>query len=212
MAKVLPLFQGKDISCTEVTDKELGRISMHKNPNDALAVVKMPDDTATDQPVADKIINMASNELVLVLDDMRDPGNMGTIIRAADWFGIRQILCSPDSVEVYNPKVIQSTMGAFIRVNVNYHPLADILKADNAIPVVGAVMDGDSLYSAELPGNGFIVIGSESHGISPEVESLLTKKISIPSPGSGTESLNASVATSIILAEYYRQNSFQTGT
>ena len=140
-----------------------------------------------------------------MLDDIQDPGNMGSIIRTADWFGISNIICSPDSVEVYNPKVIQSTMGAFIRVAISYTPLKEVLASKPGIPATGAIMDGENIYETSLPGHGFIIIGNESHGISPGLATDLTKRISIPSSGTGTESLNASVATAVVLAEFYRQ-------
>jgi TrmH family RNA methyltransferase len=152
------------------------------------------------------------DDLVLVLDDIKDPGNLGTIVRIADWFGIRSVICSENTVDLYNPKVIQATMGSVARVNVDYCNLSDFLSSiDPVIKIYGAFMEGKNIHSARLDPKGIIVIGSESNGISPEVSSRITDRISIPAYSTTqtqnqAESLNASVATAIICYEFRRRN------
>jgi TrmH family RNA methyltransferase len=137
------------------------------------------------------------NEFVIVLDDIRDPGNLGTIIRTADWYGIHSIVASEETTDFYNPKVIASTMGSFCRVNVFYTDLSSYLSAQKG-PVYGTFLNGKDVHAlGEKPG-GFIVIGNESNGISPAVEKLVTHRITIPRRG-GAESLNAAIATAIVL-------------
>jgi TrmH family RNA methyltransferase len=147
-----------------------------------------------------------AKELVLVLDDIRDPGNMGTILRIADWFGIRHIYCSAESVDVYNPKVIQASMGSIVKLQVHYTDLITMLnEAGEGIPVYGAVLNGKSIYEENLRPNGLLVIGNESTGISEDVFKFITKPISIPIYNTnGPESLNAGVATAILCAEFRR--------
>lgn len=135
--------------------------------------------------------------ITLALDDIRDPGNLGTLIRIADWYGIKHIILSPSCVDWYNPKVIAASMGSFTRVHSYYAELPGILKSSK-LPVLGAFLEGDSVHSMQFPKDGILVIGSESHGISHEVEKIVTKKITVPSFG-GAESLNAAVAGGIIL-------------
>ena len=143
------------------------------------------------------------DEPLLVLDRIADPGNLGTIIRTADWFNFRHIVCSPDCVEFYNPKTIQATMGSFAHVHVHTHALVPFLQARaGQHRILGAFLQGESIHSFAFQPTDIIVIGSESKGISPEVEKIVTHKITIPSPAQGrntAESLNAAVATSIIL-------------
>ena len=174
---------------TAVTEDELARISSLQTPNQVLAIVHQS--TNVEQPLLE-------NKLTLVLDGIQDPGNMGTIIRNADWFGIEQIICSNNSVELYNPKVIQGTMGSFLRVKVWYYDITTILK-NTKIPVYGALLEGKSLYSVQKPKEGIILIGNEGQGISKELLPLITSPITIPKIG-GAESLNAAVATGIILS------------
>ncbi len=135
--------------------------------------------------------------IVLVLDDIRDPGNLGTLIRIADWYGIKHVVCSPTSVDWHNPKVIAATMGSFTRVSGHYTELPLYIKKQNA-PVLGAFLDGRSVHGFPFPKSGMLVIGSESHGISAAVEKAITERITIPRFG-GAESLNAAVAGAIIL-------------
>lgn len=185
---------------TEINEKELERISFLKHPNKVLAVVQMPN-------LKPEIQNLKDN-ITLVLDAITDPGNMGTIIRTADWFGIKNIICSPQTVDVYNPKVVQAAMGSLFRLNLIYMSLTDFLGLNAKqynIPVFGAHLNGSSLYTVKLPPSGFLIIGSESHGISSELEKFTGKKITIPLYGKKTESLNAGVATAIILSEWKRQ-------
>jgi len=186
------------VSATVVTEKELARISQLKSPNKVLAVVPMFEDGIDD----DK-----ENGLTLFLDSINDPGNLGTIIRMADWFNINKIVCTDGSVDVYNSKVIQSSMGSVFRVPVFYTDAEVYLEGyrktfpDNMI--LGAEMEGEPLAEAKLPQNGLIVMGSESHGINESIQKFLTKSITIPRMGFA-ESLNVAVATSIILWEWRR--------
>lgn len=177
-----------------ITESELKKITALSTANDCLAVFKMP------IAIKNKI-----EGLVLALDDIRDPGNLGTIIRLCDWFGIETLLCSEETVDVYNPKVVQATMGSISRVNVVYTNLEKVLK-ETSLPVFGTFMDGENIYQKELPKEGIIVMGNEANGISPEIENLVTQKIAIPRFGKfqQTESLNVATATAIILSEFKR--------
>jgi TrmH family RNA methyltransferase len=181
---------------------DLMRMSNFKTPNQVIAVAKYK--RSKFEPIDIK------NKLTIALDVIQDPGNMGTIIRLADWFGIENIICSNDSVELYNPKVIQSTMGAFIRVNVFHTDLSKFLKtAKNAgISIYGAFLDGENIYKTELKSTGIVVMGNESKGISPEIAEFVSNKLSIPSfsiLSSKTESLNVAVATAVICSEFRRR-------
>lgn len=142
-------------------------------------------------------------KVTLILDQIHDPGNLGTIIRLADWYGIRHVICSPETVEFYNPKVISSTMGSFTRVNVFYAPLPGFIR-DFGLPVYGADLEGANVHHHHFEEKIGLVIGSESHGISPEVSSLLTARVNIPRIGRA-ESLNAAMATGIILDNIFRE-------
>lgn len=186
------------IKATVVTEKELSRISQLKTPNKVLAVVPMFEDDINDD---------TENGLTLFLDRINDPGNLGTIIRTADWFNINKIVCTEGSVDVYNSKVIQSSMGSALRVPVFYTDAEKYLEnytksfPDNM--VLGAEMEGKPLAETPLPQNGLLVMGSESHGISENIQKYLTQSITIPRMGFA-ESLNVAVATSIILWEWRR--------
>jgi RNA methyltransferase, TrmH family len=187
-----------------VTEKELGRISDLATPNKALAVAGIP--------ISGDIHDLKINDLILVLDGIRDPGNMGTIIRTADWFGIRNVVCSMDCVDLYNPKVIQATMGSFARVEVTYIDLTNWLKSlPREIPVYGALLNGQNIYAKKFNKPGILIIGNESKGISPEIIPCVTDPVFIPPQipeGSGTyraESLNASIANAIICYEIRKQ-------
>ncbi|MFO8068028.1 MAG: RNA methyltransferase [Bacteroidales bacterium] len=192
------LLSGKD--CVyEITEKELSRISALKTPNNALIV-------ARSQTINPKDIDLKAN-ITIVLDNIQDAGNLGTIIRTADWFGVRNIVCSDDTVELYNPKVIQSTMGSFLRLNVIHTELSDFFNtvaAKFSIPVYGASLDGEKLSETKPPKECLLVIGNESKGISKELQKYITSKITIPAfinnPGYQPESLNAAIATSIIIS------------
>lgn len=181
---------------TLVTENELNKISALSTPNTCLAVFKIP--------LESKIIESG---LVLALDSVRDPGNMGTILRLCDWFGIQQLVCSKETVDIYNPKVVQATMGSITRVNVSYIDL-DAFLEKTKLPVFGTFMDSDDIYKTALPQECIIVMGNEANGISESIEKLITKRITIPRFGELqiTESLNVATATAIILSEFRRQN------
>ncbi len=138
----------------------------------------------------------------MALESINDPGNLGAIIRIADWYGIEKILCSSDTVDFYNPKVIAASMGSFLRVQVQYGDLSELLK-NTALPVLGAFLDGTNVHKFQFPTEGILVIGSEAHGISPALEKIVTEKITIPRTGKA-ESLNAAIATAIICDNWLR--------
>lgn len=181
---------------------ELKQLSSLKTPHNALAVVVKPD------PVSDT--GEIFDELSALLDCVQDPGNLGTIIRAAAWFGIKTIVCSKDSVDVYNPKVIQASMGAILHVNVHYADLKEFLgeAINRKLPVYGTVLDGKSIYDHKLGPKGIILLGNESKGISDDLIPYITDKIFIPGTGTskpGIESLNVSMAASIVFSEFLRR-------
>ena len=184
---------------TLISEKELKQISNLKTPNKALAIFKIPTESFSDFP-----------GLILVLDGINDPGNLGTIIRLCDWFGVQQLVCSENTVDCFNPKVVQSSMGSLTRVDVQYVNLTEKL-SNLSTPVFMADMDGKSVYDTELPKNSVLVMGNEANGISEEIKSLTKSIISIPRFGKlqKTESLNVAMATSILLSEYSRVNSLQ---
>jgi len=189
-----------------ISERELQQISMLKTPNSVFAVVKIPNESLDHSVVM--------NGLSLLLDDIHDPGNLGTIIRIADWFGVHQIICSPDCVEVYNPKVVQSSMGSVFRVRVCYQePTAFLQQYSEKLPVYGAYLEGESVFTAPLDRKGIIVIGSESHGIRKEIAPYITQRIWIPPFGAEgsahAESLNASVACGIVLYEFRKREFFE---
>ena len=190
------------IEVTKISAKELDRVSALKTPNQVLSIVNIP---------ANKSIpaGIFSN-LTLVLDEIKDPGNMGTIIRTADWFGINNIVCSENSVDIYNPKVVQATMGSITRVNVYYTILKDFFQAFPATTkVYGSFPDGKNLYKIKPDNKGIILIGNESRDISDSLNRFVTDRIAIPAFLSTNEpkaeSLNASVATAILCAEFRRR-------
>lgn len=172
-----------------VTDDELKKISLLQTPNQVLAIVKMKDE--------DEKIKI-ENKLSLVLDGIQDPGNLGTIIRIADWFGVENIICSTDCVDFYNPKVIQSTMGSFIRVNVVYKNLEELLQTTQ-LPVYGALLNGTDVRKIEKPKQGLIIIGNEGNGIRENILPYINNAISIKKVGLA-ESLNAAIATGVLLS------------
>jgi len=181
---------------TLINEQELKKISALTTPNSCLAVFKIP--------VENKIIETG---LILALDDIRDPGNLGTILRLCDWFGIKQIICSKETVDIYNPKVVQATMGSIARVNVNYVDLETFL-SQTELPVFGTFMNGDNIYQSALPQNGIIIMGNEANGISKEIEKMVKIRLTIPRFGElqKTESLNVATATGIILSEFKRNS------
>ena len=177
-----------------ISEADLKKISCLTTPNTALAIFKMPDAKA-----------LKNEGLILALDDIRDPGNLGTIIRLCDWFGIKQLVCSHKTVDCYNPKVVQATMGSLTRVKIVYTDLSAYLKAIN-LPVFGAFMEGKNVYQTNLPKAGVLVLGNEANGISSIIETCVTDKISIPRFGDlqATESLNVATAGAILLSEFRR--------
>ncbi len=181
------LLQRHQLAAETITADELAKISALATPNQVLAVVAIPQHETTAVPEG----------LSIALDAIRDPGNLGTIVRTADWFGIKRVYCSPDCVDLYNPKTVQSTMGSIVRVEVVYTDLEALFKSLPATPVFAADMQGENLYNTSMPQNGILLIGSESHGVSSQLLPY-TQPITIPRFG-GAESLNAAIAAGIIL-------------
>lgn len=184
----------------EVSESQLAQASFLQNPQQVLAVFYQTNSEIDIDP---------STELLLALDGIQDPGNLGTIIRLADWYGIRHILCSYDTVDVYNPKVVQATMGALARVNIHYSDLVEFLVEHKDIPVYGTLLDGNDMYKQHLTPNGIIIMGNEGNGIRSEIQQMITNKLYIPNypPDSLTsESLNVAIATAIVCAEFRRRS------
>ncbi len=177
-------------TCTEVPEQELEKISQLATPNMVLALVK------NIEPVIPKEVK---GQVVLALDGIQDPGNLGTIIRIADWFGITQIICSEDSADVFNPKVVQSTMGSIARVRVSYTSLVEWLSGLDDVTIYATVLEGQDVTTMKKISSGVLLIGNESKGISPEILKLANATVTIPRKG-GAESLNAAVATGIVLS------------
>ncbi len=176
-----------------VSEAELKKISSLTTPNQVLAVAELPG-----EPFSPALLR---NDYCFYLDGIRDPGNLGAILRVADWFGIPAVVCSPDSADAFSPKVVQASMGAFLRVGIWEMPLEELLEKASGTPVAGAVLGGENLFQTALPANGVVVIGSESRGISPATEARLTHRLTIPRhPSGGAESLNAAVAAGIFAA------------
>lgn len=183
----------------EIGEDNMRRISFLDSPSPALALVRKPSVDA---------VKSFGGGLCLALDSVRDPGNMGTILRIADWFGVKSVYASPDSVDCYNPKAVQASMGSVLRVPVHYLPLDSLIEdfRNSEVDVFGTFLDGDDIYAQTLPSEALIVMGSESFGISPALP--IEKRLRIPSfsNGRGAESLNVAVATAITLSEFRRQN------
>ena len=176
-----------------ISEAELKKISNLKTPNKVLAIFKFPDI----KPIDDR-------EWILALDDIRDPGNLGTIIRLCDWFGIQHLVCSENTVDCFNPKVLQATMGSIARVNIVYTDLLQFITDYKGL-VYGTFMDGEPVYNIKLPQKGILVMGNEANGISNEIKNKVDKKISIPQfGGKQTESLNVATAAAIFLNEIRR--------
>ena len=185
-----------DTTCTPVSEKEMERISCLSTPSEILCIVKK---------LQFSLHNLDDEKPLLILDAIRDPGNLGTIIRTADWFGFDQILCSEDCVEFTNPKMIQSTMGSFTRVKMVYTNLSDYLKTQRDRTIYGLDMKGEPIQKQSFKNNDIVIIGSESHGISETLSSYITKKIEIPifpHEDIAPESLNAAIAAGIFMYEY----------
>lgn len=179
---------------TVISPAELKKISTLATPNNCLAVFGMP---------AEKAI--VEKGLIVALDDIRDPGNLGTILRLCDWFGVKQLVCSRETADHYNPKAVQATMGSMARVQVNYVDLVPFLQ-NTELPVFGTFMDGKNIYKEKLPAEGIIVLGNEANGISAAIEKITNNRLAIPRFGDlqQTESLNVATAAAIILSEFRR--------
>jgi TrmH family RNA methyltransferase len=190
-------LNAKELIIAEKDD--IRNISLLKNPQDVLAVFRQPT-----YPIEEV---KPEENLVLALDGIQDPGNLGTIIRLADWFGIEYVVCSMDTADVFGPKAIQATMGALARVKVHYTNLEDFLTNRN-VPLYGAFLNGNSIYEEKLSSNGIIIIGNEGNGIRPAIKSFVTDRLFIPnypSTRQSSESLNAAIAAAIICAEFRRR-------
>lgn len=186
----------------EIGEDLMSRITLLSSPSPALAVVRIPKSTSSTSPDL--------NTLSLALDSVKDPGNLGTIIRLSEWFGIDTIYCSENCVDVYNPKVVQSTMGAIFRTKVVYTHLANLInEVADKLPVYGAFMNGNNIYNESLPKGALVVMGSESEGISHDIEALIDKRLAIPSFSISekcSESLNVAIATAVICSEFKRSS------
>lgn len=185
------------------TSEELQKASFLTTPQEVLALFQLPQDQEED------LTRIPVQELCLALDGVQDPGNLGTICRVADWFGIRHIFCSPKTADVYAPKTIQATMGAIARVKIHYVDLVSfITRLPNETPVYGTLLDGENLYSQDLENTGLLIMGNEGNGLTPEVRELLNRSLYIPSYPADcetSESLNVGVATAILCAEFRRR-------
>lgn len=190
---------------TVIKEQDMGRITALSSASSSLAIFKIPQETKID-----------TKGLIVALDDIRDPGNLGTIIRLCDWFGVSQLLCSYETVDVYNPKVVQATMGSISRIKVNYVDL-NAFVLQSALPVFGTFMDGKNLYEETLPKEAILILGNEANGISSELEKSIKNRIAIPrftaAVGDAssrdiqkTESLNVATATAIFLSEFRRNS------
>lgn len=199
------LSSQKDIPAKEIIiaeNDDIRKAGFLKNPQDVLAVFKRPSwDISSITP---------KKELVLALDGVQDPGNLGTIIRLADWFGISHIICSKDTADAFSPKTVQATMGALAHVKIYYTDLIDFLQkqAERNIPLYGTFLDGENLYEKEFSNHGILIMGNEGNGIRPEIKALVNEKLYIPNYPQGketSESLNVAIATAVICAEFRRR-------
>lgn len=183
-----------------LTPDELQKASLLMHPQQVIALFQIPENELN--------LDLLKDELILMLDGVQDPGNLGTIARVADWFGIRHIICSPDTADIYNPKAVQATMGALARVKFYYTELAMVL-SQYAGPIYGTFLDGNNIYKEELSRNGIIVMGNEGKGISQRTREMINRRLLIPNYPEGTlttESLNVAIATSIVCAEFRRRS------
>ncbi len=193
------IFEAPKDKTQLISEAELKKISNLKSTQIALALFKIPHFSGIDL-----------EGLIVALDGVRDPGNLGTIIRLCDWFGVSTLICSKDTVDCFNPKVVQATMGSITRVNIHYLDLELFLKENNSKVNYGAFLEGENLYSASLASDAILVLGNEANGISEAVEKLISKKINIPqfSQNNKTESLNVATATAILLSEFRRKENY----
>lgn len=194
----------KKVSYEIVSEKELEKISLLSTPQQIIAIAEIP------APVFKS--ELIRNELTLMLDGIKDPGNLGTILRIADWFGLGNVICSENCADAFNPKTVQATMGSLFRVNIFYKPLREVFHelSGKNIPVYGTLLSGSDIYKQKLSSHGIILIGSESHGISDELLPFITSAISIPSfsnsSGKKADSLNAAMAAAIVCSEFRRRS------
>jgi TrmH family RNA methyltransferase len=191
--KYLQLLNTSQVAWELVEQKEIENMGTLETNNAALAIAKQKPATS---------LSVGSGELVLALDTIRDPGNLGTIIRIADWYGIKKIIASATTTDFYNSKTISATMGSFTRVQMMYTNLEEFLK-ETSLPILGAFLNGTSVHTYKFPKEGILVMGNESNGISSEISAIIKEKITIPAFGKA-ESLNASVATAVILDNWKR--------
>ncbi len=189
-----PIFDIDSERLSIISEQDLKRISSLKSPNTALGVFRIPEP---------KVVNTTG--LVVALDAVRDPGNLGTIIRLCDWYGITELICGNDTVDCYNTKVVQASMGSLTRVNVSYQDIKSFL-SNESIVSFGTFLNGENIYEVVLPDQGVIIMGNEANGISHDIETLVNRRITIPQFGNikATESLNVATATAIVLSEFRR--------
>ncbi len=195
-----PHIQAEEI--IEVSQEELSKASLQKSPQKVLGIFE--------QPHYQTNLNIPQKELCLALDTIQNPGNLGTIVRLADWFGIEHIFCSSNTADIFNPKTIQATTGALARVQVHYCPLTDLAKSNPSTPIYGTFLDGENIYKKTLPSYGLIIMGNEGKGIGHELEKFINNRLFIPNYPIGrptSESLNVAIATAIVCTEFRRQNS-----
>lgn len=199
---LLPKAEAARVAVTLLSEKDMSRCSLQQSPQGVLALFRIPQYDWNPGEVAD-------NQLCMALDGVQDPGNLGTIVRLADWFGVTDIVCSLDTCDIWNPKAVQSTMGGIARVRVHYINMPVWLKSlPPSVPVYGTSLTGSSVWTADVQQRGVIVMGNEGRGISPEVAALCRQHLLIPNYPAGracTESLNVAMATAIILAEFRRR-------
>ncbi len=194
------VFEGDNVEW--ISSKEMERISQLKSANNSVALIDIPHYRLDCESLEGK--------LTLMLDGVQNPGNLGTIIRLADWFGIENIICSENSADCFNPKVVQATMGAILRVRVHYRPLVETLEQLKQfnIPIYGTLLEGENIYSGDLSDEGVIIMGNEGQGISGEVQQYITRSLFIPpfpADRAGSESLNVSIATAVVCSEFRRR-------
>lgn len=192
------IFNAAEDKTYLISEAELKKISSLSTPQAALAIFHMPE-----------VVEPEIKGLQVVLDEVQDPGNLGTIIRLCDWFGVEDLICSPGTVDCYNPKVVQATMGSIARVNIYYQDITKYLKkAGKKLSVYGTFLEGENVYTESLTPEGIIVLGNEANGISPQIEKLVSKKLLIPRFGKAqdTESLNVATAAAIFLSEFSRRS------
>lgn len=189
----------ENIEFIEIGPEEMKKISLLTSPTDHLALVRLPDLDGE----ADLDVSAFKGRFTIVLDDVQDPGNLGTIIRTADWFGFTDIICSKGSVDAFNPKVVQATMGSLSRVRMQYMELSRLFTAV-PLPVFGAVLDGNSLYDTDFGEEGFILLGNEGQGISRKNQVFMDQKVTIPHLG-GAESLNVAISAALFCSEVRRR-------